>query len=139
MGDDQVGIRPQRPVHQQFGGVGQDGVVGVHELQVLPLGVLQPQVAGGGHPAVGLVDEDDAFVHPGVHLAHLQAHILAAVVEQQDFDILVGLAANTFDTARNMVLCVVDRHNDADQRLILRHGNIPPLVWYLHNTINLHR
>ena len=104
-------------MHKQLGGIGLQGVVGIDKLQVFAVRLAQTQIAGGCHAAVGFVDQHNALVHPGIHFAYLQADVLAAVVEQDDLQIFVGLAANTLDTACNMVLRVVDGYNDADQRL----------------------
>ena len=121
MGDHQIGAGFLRPLHHQLGGVGLDGIVRVHKLQVLATGLPQSQIAGGRHAAVGLVNDHDAVIHPCEHLTHLQTHVLRTIVEQDNFQILVGLFADALHTTGNVVLGVVDGHNDAHQRLF--HGN----------------
>lgn len=78
---------------------------------------LHGQIAGGGHAAVGLVDEQDALVHPGVHLADVQAHILGAVVDDDDLQILIALPPDALDAAGDVFAGVVDRHDHAYQGL----------------------
>ena len=112
-----------RSRYQRLGGGGLQIIVAVGKLQVFAPGQLQPQVAGGRNAPVVPVQQDDAAVDLGVHFAHLQAHILAAIVQQNDLDVLVGLAADAFDAAGNVAGRIVHRHNDADQRLFgFRHG-----------------
>ena len=82
VGNHQIGVGFLRPLYHQLGGVGLDGVVRVHKLQVLALRLPQSQIAGGRHAAVGLVNDHDAVIHPCEHFAHFQTHILRAVVEQ---------------------------------------------------------
>ena len=132
MRDHQVSAAFLGPRHQHFSRVGLDGIVGVHKLQILAPGLPQPQVAGRRHAAVGLVDQHNAVIDPGVHCAHLQADILAAVVQQQNFDIFIGLAADALHAAGNMILCVVNGYNDTDKRLF-RHGGCPPF----YNTLTI--
>ena len=123
--NDQICAALLGPLHQQLRGVGLDRVVGIDELQILAPGLPQAHVAGRGHAAVSLVDEHDARIDVGIHLADLQADVLAAVVQQQDFKVPVGLAADTLHTAGDMILGVINRHDNTDKRL-LRHGGGPP-------------
>ena len=111
--------------HQHFGRVGLDGIVGVDKLQIFALRLAQPHVAGRGDAAVRLVDKHDAVVDVRVHLAHVEADVPAAVVQQQDLKVFVGLAADALDAAGDMILCVINRYDDADKRLF-RHGGRPP-------------
>ena len=116
--DHQVGGVLLRLFHQLAGGVRGEVVVTVGKLQVFAGGHGNSQVPGGRYPAVVLVDEQDAFVHPGVHIRHLQAHIAAAVVHQNDFQVLIALLTDALHTAGDVKLRVVDRHDHTDQRLL---------------------
>ena len=128
VGDHQVCPALLGTSHQHFGGVGLDGIVRIHKLQILALSLAQPQVAGGRHAAVGLIDQHNAVVHPGVHLAHLQANVLAAVIQQQNLNVFVSLAADTLYAAGNVILCIVYGDNNTDKRLF-RHGGGPPTLY----------
>ena len=116
--DHQIGGIFLRLFHQQAGGVRSKVIITVGKLQVFAGGHRDGQIPGGGHPAVGLVDEQDAFVHPGVHVRHLQAHVAAAVVHQNDLQVLIALLADALHAAGDVKLRVVDRHDHADQRLL---------------------
>ena len=120
MADDHVRLGPLGPLHQQLSGLQGDPVVGVHELQEFPGGLVDGDVAGGGHPAVLLVDDPDAGVHLGVHPADGQADVVAAVVDQQDLQVIIGLLADALDAGGQVGGGVVDGDDDAHQGLF--HG-----------------
>ena len=125
MGNDQICPALLGMADEQLGGVGLDRIVRIDKLQVFSLCLTQTHIAGGCHTAVGLVDQHNAGVHLGVHPADLKADILAAIVQQQDLKVLVGLAADALHTARDMILCVINGHNNTYKRLF-RHGGGPP-------------
>ena len=91
-----------------------DEIIRIHKLKVFAVGFLHAKVAGGGNSAVVFVDHHNAAVNTGIALADGIADILAAIVEQNDLQIPVGLAADALNTAGNMVCCVVNRNNNAD-------------------------
>ena len=60
--DDEVGLCFHRGFDQQARGVGVELVIGIDELQILPRGALDGDVARAGNTAVFLVDDDDARI-----------------------------------------------------------------------------
>ena len=84
----QEGVHPEKAdVRTLFQGrqgrvvqAGVHPVVRVHELHVPPLGGGKPGVAGGGSPAVGLVDHTDPLIPAGPCVTEFAAAVRAAVV-----------------------------------------------------------
>jgi len=114
VGNHHIGVAGFRFLYQQLGGIGLDEIIRIHKLKVFAVGFLHAKVAGGGNSAVVFVDHHNAAVNTGIALADGIADILAAIVEQNDLQIPVGLAADALNTAGNMVRCVVNRNNNAD-------------------------
>ena len=109
--------------HQMLGEVRVDVVIAVHELDILAPGQLQAQVAGVGHAGVFLVHQHDAAVLGAELLTHGQAVILGAIVQDDEFNVFIGLVQDAADAAGQMILSVVHGQDDADERLI--HGGVP--------------
>ena len=117
--------------HQMLGEVRVDVVIAVHELDILAPGQLQAQVAGVGHAGVLLVHQHDAAVLGAELLTHGQAVILGAIVQDDEFNVFIGLVQDAADAAGQMILSVVYGQDDADERLI--HGGVPHF-FFVHNT-----
>ena len=120
-------------------------VVAVDELQVLAARAFNGQIARRGNAAVLLVDHAEPGIALGVHAADLQARVARAVVDQQNFDILIALAAHTLDAGCKVGSGVVNRDDNADKRCIGIQGDTSPLsnemglktFWYIFGTFLL--
>ena len=114
MGNHHIGVAGFRFLYQQLGGIGLNEIIRIHKLKVFAVGFLHAKVAGGGNTAVVFVDHHNAAVNAGIALADGIADILAAIVEQNDLQIPIGLAADAFNAAGNVVRRIVNRNNNAD-------------------------
>ena len=98
-------------------------VVAVEEGDVAAAGRLDAGIAGGGDATVaGLRQRADARVVGGHAAQHFQRAVARAVVDRQQFPVRPALRANAADRTREPGLRVVDRHDDADQRVGVAHG-----------------
>ena len=117
--DDQVGVVLFGNGDQMLGEVRVDIVVAVHELHILAAGQLQAQVAGVGHAGVGLVHQHDALVLCAERFAHGQALILGAIVQDDEFNVFIGLVQDAADAAGQMILGVVYGQDDGKEQQVL--------------------
>ena len=120
VGDHHVGVVFERGSHEQFRGVLGDPIVGVEELDVCAFCLAEGEVAGGGDAGVGFVDDGHALVGGGVGVEDCGRAVGAAVVDEQQFEIREFLPQYGIDAAAYAFLGIVDRHDDADGRLM--HG-----------------
>ena len=139
VGDDQICAGLLGAFDEQAGGVCVQPVVAVDELQVLAARAFNGQIARRGNAAVLLVNYTEPGIALGVHAADLQTGVTRAVVDQQNFDILIALAAHTLDAGCKVGRGVVNRDNNADKRCIGIQGDTSPLsnemglktLWYI--------
>ena len=66
-----------------------------------------------------IVVDADPGVPVGIFLSNWQRPIVAAVVNDDILPIGIGLRQNTFDALGQILLAVVDRRQDTNQRLVL--------------------
>ena len=100
-------------------------IVGVHKADVVPGDGVQPGVAGAGRTAVRLVDDPHPAVLRGQPVAQFAAAVGAAVLHQQQLQIVVGLGQHAAHRQRQQVFGVVHRHDNADLFFCSRHGRPP--------------
>ena len=100
-------------------------IVGVHKADVVPGGGVQPGVAGAGRAAVRLVDDPHPAVLRGQPVAQFAAAVGAAVLHQQQLQVVVGLGQHAAHRQRQQVFGVVHRHDNADLFFCSRHGGPP--------------
>ena len=97
-------------------------VVAVHELHVIALRKGQAAVAGIGYTGIVFIHQNDAVVFLAEALADGVALIAGAVVDENDFDIFPRLCTEALQAAGNTILCIVYRHDNADERVIHDRG-----------------
>ena len=90
-------------------------VVAVHKADVLPPGLVNPQIPCAGDAPVFLVKNLNAPVLQGKFLRHGPAAVRGAVVHQNDFQIFIGLAADGIHAPLQIIQCIINRHDYADQ------------------------
>ena len=103
--------------HHTLGEIRGKVVITVHELQILALRQPHSHIAGDGKALVFLVHHRHTGVFGTELIADRKAVIRGAIVQYDDLQLLIGLAANTFQTAGNTILRVVHRHDNADERV----------------------
>ena len=113
-GDIRIGFS-ERPI-EVFHIVGRHPVVAVHKGIAFPLGRIQRRIPGVGQAAVLLVDHCDSWVLRGIPVTYFPAAIGRAVVHQKNFQILIALAQQTFHTAVQICLYIINGNDDADER-----------------------
>ena len=119
-GDHKVGAVLQGGLHKVLGVIGIQKVIAVRKLDIVALRKGKPGVPRAGNTLVLLVHHHDAGIPCPELLADGKAVIRRAVVQHDDLQLLIGLAANAFQTAGKPLLGVVHGHDDADERV--RHG-----------------
>ena len=122
LGDIRRGI-PQQGV-QRLVHIGLQPVVGVHKADERTGGGVQPRVAGGEGALIGLVYHMHPPVAGSVVIADGGRTVGRAIVHQPDLQIGIQLAQQAVDTAAQAALRLVDRYDNAEQRLIC-HGCSP--------------
>ena len=103
--------------HHTLGKIRGKVVITVHELQIFALCQPHTHIAGDGKALVFLVHHRHAGVFCTKLIADRKAVIRRAIVQHDDLQLLIGLAANTFQTAGNTILRVIHRHDNADERV----------------------
>ena len=96
------------------------GVIGVQKGNVRPRGLLQSQIPGGGHAAVGLVEHADTRVLSGVAVAQSRRAVPAAIVNQQQFPVGKGLGQNALYALGQQRFRLIDRYDHRNS------GHKPP-------------
>ena len=119
-GDHKVGIMLQSSLHKVLGVIGVQCVVAVRKLDIIALRKGKPGVPRAGNTLVLLIHHYDAGVLCPELLADGKAVIRRAIVQQNDLQLLIGLAADAFQTAAEPFLGVIHRHDHADKGV--RHG-----------------
>ncbi len=97
-------------------------IVAVDKRDALPLSNVKPRVSRGGKSAVLLMDDFNSTVERRVIVAYLTATIRGAVVDEDQFEILISLGKNAVDAAAEIILNIIDGNNNADHSL-----DLPPL------------
>ena len=92
-------------------------IITVHELQIFALCQPHSHIAGNGKPLVFLVYHHDAGVLCPELLTDGKAVIRRAIIQHDDLQFLIALAADAFQTAGNTILRVIHRHDNADERV----------------------
>lgn len=116
MGDDQIGLCFLGALDQQPCRIRIQPVIAVYKLEIGSVGAFNGEIARSRYTAVLFVDNAKSGVALGVHAADVQAGIAAAVVDQKNFNILIALPPNTFNTSGEVGRGIVHRNNDADKR-----------------------
>ena len=114
MGDDHTGIILLYGVEHVSVGAGLETVIAVHKRNIAALGHLQRRVASGPWPGILLIDNNNSPVPGSILPAKRQAVILAAVVDQDDFQVLNPLGKDAAKRRGEHMLGIVDRDDDAD-------------------------
>ena len=96
------------------------GVIGVQKSDIRSRGLLQPQISGGGHAAVGLVEHANAGVSCGVAVAQGRRTVPAAIVDEQQLPIGKGLGQNALYTLGQQRFRLIDRYDHRNS------GHKPP-------------
>ena len=107
-------------VHKKPGGLRDDPVIRVEELDILSAGHVQrlvPRIADAG---ILLVDHPDPAVHGSVFVTDRAGGILASVIHEQEFEIPELLRENTVHAAAQHCFCIVHR----DDNTYFRHNTI---------------
>ena len=115
--DDQRGIVLLGGSHHTLGEIRGKVVITVHELQIFSLCQPHSHIAGDGKALVFLVHHRHTGVFCTKLIADGKAVIRRAIVQHDDLQLLIGLAANTFQTAGNTILRIIHRHDNADERV----------------------
>ena len=115
--DDQCSIVLLGSCHHTLGKIRSKVVIAVYELQIFALCQPHTHIAGNGKALVFLVHHRHAGVFCTKLIADRKAVIRRAIVQHDDLQLLIGLAANTFQTAGNTILRVIHRHDNADERV----------------------
>jgi hypothetical protein len=117
--DADMGIGVQMD-HMQRQFFRQPAVIGIEEGDILPPRGQNARVARAGQPPVGLRQDADArIIKPG---ADRHRAVLAAIVDNQQLEIAIGLRQHRLHRLRHIALDVVDRHNDGDFGVGRVHG-----------------
>src|SRR5699024_10176674 len=116
----QVGTTVLQRVHQCAQSVARERVVGVEEGQVRTARQAHAPVAHRTESAVLLVDELDALVLCGESGCDLGGGIGAAVVDEDDLQVLQGLVDHAREACLQVGGHVVDGDEDREQRAVLR-------------------
>ncbi len=93
--------------------VGQHGVVGVAEREVLAPGLRRPGVACGADAEVGLAEDADVVVLAGQVARDVGRAVDGPVVDQQDLELGVGLREQALHARLELSDRVVERHDHA--------------------------
>ena len=133
-------LRPvaQSGLHQGLVGIRLQPVVAVGEGQIFSGGRFDSGIPGIAEAAVFLMNDTNAAVPACVVIAERTAAVRGAVIHQNDFQIWIGLTAKGVHALGQICLHLVNRDNDAEQRLLLhlvstsRHGfvnakQLPPV------------
>ena len=110
----------QSSLHKVLGVIGIQCVITVRKLDIVAVCKDKPGIPRAGNALVFLVHHHDAWILCPELLTNGKAVIRRAIVQHDDLQLLIGLAANTFQTAGKPLLGVVHGHNDADEGV--RHG-----------------
>jgi hypothetical protein len=103
--------------------VGAEGVVGVEPLDVLALGLGEAEVAGVGYAGLGAVEDfvgegglGEEGLGEGDDLWSVEDHrvVGGVVVDQEDFDLLVGLLEAAFEAVGEGCVGVVAGDDDGN-------------------------
>ena len=119
-GDHKVGVVLQGGLYKVLGVIRVQCVITVHKLDIVALRKGKPGIPRAGNTLVLLIHHHDAGVLGPELLTDGKAVIRRAIIQHDDLQLLIGLAANAFQTAGKPLLGVVHGHNDADERV--RHG-----------------
>ena len=95
-------------------------IITVRKLDIVALRKGKPGIPRAGNALVLLIHHHDAGVLGPELLTDGKAVIRRAIIQHDDFQLLIGLTANAFQTAGKPLLGVVHGHNDADEGV--RHG-----------------
>ena len=82
-------------------------VVRIHKADVIPAGIVQPNVQSGGRAAVFLVEHPDARVGFGKLSTQLAAAVGAAILHQQQLKVRKALGQNAAHRAGDVILGVI--------------------------------
>ena len=89
-------------------------VVRIHKADVIPAGIVQPNVQSGGRATVFLVEHPDAVILPGQLIAESRGAVGAAVIHQQQLPVGKGLPPHALHAVSEKFLRLIDRHNDGN-------------------------
>ena len=91
-------------------------VIAVNENQILTSGDPNPRISSFGTPGILLMNSYDAAVFPRERITQCAAIIPRTIIHQDQFKVFEGLASHAADAALQFLLCVVDRHDNAEHR-----------------------
>ena len=97
-----------------------DPVVGFEDGNPLAVRLVEPAVAGGAVALVLLVDHHDALVARGVGAHDVKRVVGGAVIQTDNFQVLVRLPLDALERLIEVGSCVVDGDDDGNQRCELR-------------------
>ena len=116
--DDEVAGSLLRALDKQARCVRIEPVVAVGKLQILAVGGADGEVARGRNAAVRFFQHRDAPVRARVHVADGEAHIITAIVDEEDLEVFIPLAQDAADAVGEMGGGVVYRNDDADKGFV---------------------
>ena len=116
---DRLGVhareREQVGIHAAF-----DPVVGFEDGNPLAVRLVESAVASGAVTLVVLVDHHDTLVARGVGAHDVKRVISGAVIQADDFEVLVCLSLDALERLVEVGLCVINGDDDGNQRCELR-------------------
>ena len=93
-----------------------DPVVAVDEHDPFALRAVQPRISCCRQPGVLLMDDAHSCVLRGIAVTDRTAFVGRAVINQYDFNLAHTLIEKTVDTALQIRVYPIDRHNNTDKR-----------------------
>ena len=107
----------QGGLHKVLGVIGVQNIIAVRKLDIVALRKGKPGVPRAGNALVLLIHHHETGILCPELLADGKAVVRRAIIQHDDLQLLIGLAANTFQTAGNTILRVIHRHDNADERV----------------------
>ena len=129
---DEVGLIPECCFETEFHQLRVEEVVGIKEDEVFSVDVFQAGVACIGKSAVSLVYDFEPVVACGVFICDASATVGTAVIHEDGFPVLAGLAEDAVECSAQVLLNVVDGNDNGNHdvcvRLVCQIPFAPPVV-----------
>ena len=116
-GDHQIRAVLQGGLHKFLGVIGVQNIIAVRKLDIVALRKGKPGVPRAGNALVLLIHHHETGILCPELLADGKAVVRRAIIQHDDLQLLIGLAADAFQTAGKPLLGVVHGHDDADERI----------------------
>lgn len=94
-----------------------DQIVGIYKGDVVAGSKGQSHIAGMADATVVRMPDSDAGIRKGESVTQRTAAVGGTVVNEQNLEISVGRSGNTFHTRYQIMGYIVDRNNNADERI----------------------